>query len=106
MARGSHGGRHAAVDGEYERDESARNTQLEARYQRMEEQFEALTKQLAALAVVNQPRNRSPTLRFVEEDEVDYNVEDEIKIRLLDIEGGRRNPWFHTIQTDGNLVSN
>ena len=43
----------------------------------MEKQFEALTKQLAALAVVNQPRNRSPTLRFVEEDEVDYNVEDE-----------------------------
>ena len=45
----------------------------------MEEQFEALTKQLAALAVVNQPRNRSPTLHFVEEDEVDYNVEDEME---------------------------
>ena len=45
----------------------------------MEEQFEALTKQLAALVVVNQPRNRSPTLRFVEEDEIDYNVEDEMK---------------------------
>ena len=79
MARGSRGGRHAAVDGEYERDEIARNTQLEARCQRMEEQFEALTKQLAALAIVNQPRNRSPTLRFVEEDEVDYNVEDEME---------------------------
>ena len=52
---------------------------LEARCQRMEEQFEALTKQLAALAVVNQPRNRSPTLRFVEEDEVDYNVKDEME---------------------------
>ena len=37
MARGSRGGRHAAVDGEYERDEIARNTQLEARCQRMEE---------------------------------------------------------------------
>ena len=23
------------------------------------------------------------------------------KIRLLDIEGGGRNPWFHTIQIDG-----
>ena len=45
----------------------------------MEEQFEALTKQLAGLAVVNQPRNRSPTLHFVEEDEVDYNVEDEME---------------------------
>ena len=45
----------------------------------MEEQFEALTKQLAALAVVNQPRNRSPTLRFVEEDEVDYNVKDKME---------------------------
>ena len=53
MARGSLGGRHAVVDGEYEHDEIARNTQLEARFQRMEEQFEVLTKQLAALAVVN-----------------------------------------------------
>ena len=79
MARGSRGGRHAAVDGEYERDEIARNTQLEARCQWMEEQFKALTKQLAALAVVNQPRNRSPTLRFVEEDEAYYNVEDKME---------------------------
>ena len=46
MARGSPGGRHAVVDGEYERDEITRNTQLEARFQQMEEQFEALTKQL------------------------------------------------------------
>ena len=79
MARGSRGGRHAAVDGEYERNEIARNTQLEARFQWMEEQFKVLTKQLAALDVVNQPRNRSLTLRFVEEDEVDYNVEDEME---------------------------
>ena len=75
MARGSRGGRYAAVDGDYERDEIARNTQLEARFQRMEEQFEALTKQLAALAIVNQPRNYSPTLRFVEEDEVAHNAQ-------------------------------
>ena len=45
----------------------------------MEELFEVLTKQFAALAVVNQSRNCSPTLRFVEEDEVDYNVEDEME---------------------------
>ena len=45
----------------------------------MEEQFEALTKQLAALVVVNQLRNRSPTLRFMEVDEVDYNVEDKME---------------------------
>ena len=44
MAQGSRGGRHAALDGEYERDEIARNTQLKARFQWMEEQFEALTK--------------------------------------------------------------
>ena len=55
MVRGSRGGRHAAVNGEYERNEIAHNKQLEARCQRMEEQFEVLTKQLAALAVVNQP---------------------------------------------------
>ena len=79
MARGSRRGRHTAVNGEYEHNEIARNTQLEARCQRMEEQFEALTKQLVALAIVNQPRNRSPTLRFVKEDEVDYNVEDEME---------------------------
>ena len=68
MARGSHGGRHTAVDGEYECDEIARNTQLETCCQWMEEQFEVLTKQLVVLAVVNQPQNRSPILRFVEED--------------------------------------
>ena len=45
----------------------------------MEEQFEALIEQLAALAIVNQPCNYSPTLRFIEEDEVDYNVEDEME---------------------------
>ena len=44
MTRGSRGGRYVTVDSEYERDEITRNTQLEARYQRMEEQFEALTK--------------------------------------------------------------
>ena len=106
MARGSHGGRHAAVDGKYERDEIAHNTQLEARCQWMEEQFKALTKQLAALAVVNQPRNRSPTLRFVEEDEVDYNVKDEMENPFAGHRRRREKPWFHIIQIDGNLGLN
>ena len=44
MARGSHGGRHAAVDGEYECDDVARNAQLEAFFQRIEEWFNALLK--------------------------------------------------------------
>ena len=92
MARGSRGGRHATVDGEYERNEIARNTQLEARCQRMEEQFEALTKQHAALAVVNQPRNHSPTLHFVEEDEVDYNVDDEMENLLAGHRRRREKP--------------
>ena len=51
MARGSHGGRHAAVDGEYECDEVARNVQLEAFFQRIEKWFDALSKQLAAFAI-------------------------------------------------------
>ena len=58
----------------------------------MEEQFEALTKQLAALAVVNQPRNRSPTLRFVEEDKVDYNVRDEIENLFAGLKRRREKP--------------
>ena len=55
MARGSHGGRHVAVDGEYECDEVACNAQLEAFFQRIEEWFDALSKQLTALAVGSQP---------------------------------------------------
>ena len=58
----------------------------------MEEQFEALTKQLAALAVVNQPRNCSPTLRFVEEDKVDYNVRDEIENLFAGLKRRREKP--------------
>ena len=77
--RGAYGGRPVAIDDVYERDEVARDAQLEAFFQRMEEWFDALSKQLAALAVVNQPRNRSPTLRFVEEDEAYYNVEDKME---------------------------
>ena len=55
MARGSHGGRHTAVDGEYECDEIARNAQLEAFFRQIEEWFNALSKQLTVLAVGSQP---------------------------------------------------
>ena len=48
MTRGSHGGRHAAVDGEYECDEVGHDAQLEAFFQRIEEWFNALSKQLTA----------------------------------------------------------
>ena len=58
----------------------------------MEEQFEALRTKLASLAVVNQPRNRSPTLHFVEEDEVDYNVEDEMENPLAGHRRRREEP--------------
>ena len=76
MARGSHGGRHAAVDGEYECDEVARNAQLEAFFQRIEEWFDALSKQLTALAVGSQPQNYHPNPCFVDEEE-DPDIEQE-----------------------------
>ena len=77
MARGSHGGRHAAVDGQYECDEVARNAQLEAFFQRIEEWFDALSKQLTALTVRSQPRNYHPNPCFVEEEEYNIKKEDE-----------------------------
>ena len=76
MAQGSHGGRHAAVDGEYECDEVARNAQLEAFFQRIDEWFDALSKQLTALAVGSQPQNYHPNPCFVEEEE-DLDIEQE-----------------------------
>ena len=39
--RGVCGGRHVAIDDVYERDEVARNAQLEALFQRIEEWFKA-----------------------------------------------------------------
>ena len=77
MARGSHGGRHAAVDGEYECDEVARNAQLEAFFQRIDEWFDALSKQLTALAVGSQPQNYHPNPCFVEEEEEDLDIKQE-----------------------------
>ena len=74
MARESYGGRHAAVDGEYECDEVACNAQLEAFFQRVEEWFDALWKQLTALAVESQPQNYHPNSCFVEEEE-DLDIE-------------------------------
>ena len=50
--RGVRGGKPIAIDDVYERD-----TQLEAFFQRIEEWFDALSKQLTALAVGNQPQN-------------------------------------------------
>ena len=76
MARGSHGGRHAVIDGEYECDEVARNAQLEAFFQRIEEWFDALSKQLTTLAVGSQPQIYHPNPCFVEEEE-DLDIEHE-----------------------------
>ena len=74
MARGSHGGRHADVDGEYECDEVTRNAQLEVFFQQIEEWFDALSKQLTALAVGSQPQIYHPNPCFVEEEE-DLDIE-------------------------------
>ena len=76
MARGSRGGRHAAVDGEYECHEVARNAQLETFFQLIEEWFDALSKQLTALTVGSQPQNYHPNPCFVEEEE-DLDIEQE-----------------------------
>ena len=53
MAQGSHGERHAVIDGENECDKVARNAQLEAFFQRIEEWFDMLSKQLTTLAIGN-----------------------------------------------------
>ena len=58
--RGACGGRPVAIDDMYECDEVARDTQLEAFFQRTEEWFDALSKQLTALAIENWPQNYHP----------------------------------------------
>ena len=73
--RGACGGRPVAIDDVYERDEVARDAQLEAFFQRTEEWFDALSKQLAALVVENQPQNCHPNPCHVEEEEY-FDVED------------------------------
>ena len=76
MAQGSHGERHAVIDGENECDKVARNAQLEAFFQRIEEWFDMLSKQLTTLAVGSQPQNYYPNPCFVEEEE-DLDIEQE-----------------------------
>ena len=53
--RGVRGGKPVTIDDVYECDEVARDAQLEAFFQRTEEWFDALSKQLTALAVENRP---------------------------------------------------
>ena len=67
--RGVRGGKPIAIDDVYERDEVARDAQLEAFFQEIEEWFDVLSKQLTALAVGNQPQNYHPNPCFVEEEE-------------------------------------
>ena len=70
------GGKPIAIDDVYERDEVARDAQLEAFFQRIEEWFDALSKQLTTLAVGNQPQNYHPNPCFVEEEE-DLDIKQE-----------------------------
>ena len=60
----------------YECDEVACTAQLEVFFQRIEEWFNALSKQLTALAVESQPQNFHPNPCFVEE-EKDFDIEQE-----------------------------
>ena len=74
--RGACRGRPVAIDDVYERDEVARNAQLEAFFQRIDEWFDALSNQLTALAVKNRPQNYHPNPRYVEEEYFDVEEED------------------------------
>ena len=74
--RGACGGRPIAIDDVYECDEVACDAQLEAFFQRIEEWFDALSKQLTALAVENRPQNYHPNLRYVEEEYFDVEGEE------------------------------
>ena len=74
--RGVRGGKPVAIDDMYECDEVARNAQLEAFFQQTEEWFDVLSKQLAALAVENQPQNCHPNPCYMEEEEY-FDVEEE-----------------------------
>ena len=78
--RGAYGGRPVAKDDMYERDEITHNAQLEAFFQRIEEWFDALSKQLTALAVENRPQNCHPNPRYVEEEEY-FDVEQDYDIK-------------------------
>ena len=69
-------GKSVAIDDVYECDEVAREAQLEAFFERIEEWFNALLKQLTALAVGSQPQNYHPHPCFVDEEE-DLDIEQE-----------------------------
>ena len=74
--RGACGGRPVAIDDVYEHDEVARNAQLEAFFQWIEEWFDALSKHLAAFAIENRPQNCHPNPCYVEEEYFDVKEED------------------------------
>ena len=74
--RGVHGGKPVAIDDVYECDEVARNAQLELFFHRIDEWFDALSKQLTALVVESQPQNYHPNPCFVEEKK-DLDIEQE-----------------------------
>ena len=74
--RGACGGRPVSIDEVYECDEVAHDTQLEAFFQWIEEWFDALSKQLTALAIGSHPQNYHPDPCFVEEEE-DLDIEQE-----------------------------
>ena len=76
VQRGACGGRPIAIDNVYECDEVVREAQLEAFFQRIEEWFNALLKQLTALAVGSQPQNYHPNPCFMDEEE-DLDIEQE-----------------------------
>ena len=85
--RGSCGGRPVVIDDVYERDEVARDAQLEAFFQWTEEWFNVLSKQLTALAVGNQPQNCHPNPCNVEdeqEEEEDLDIEEDCNIEEHD----------------------
>ena len=75
--RGACGGRPVAIDDVYERDEVARDAQLEAFFQRTEEWFDTLSKQLTALAIENRPQNYHPNSRYVEGEYFGVEKEDD-----------------------------
>ena len=81
--RGACGGRPVAIDDVYECDEIARDAKLEAFFQRIKEWFDALLKQLTALAVENQLQNYHPNPRYVEEEYFDVQ-EEEYNIKKVD----------------------
>ena len=74
--RGVCGGRPVAIDDMYECDKVARNAQLKAFFQWIEEWFDALSKQLAAFAIENRPQNCHQNPCYVEEEYFDIKEEE------------------------------